>query len=78
MLKLDQRFYPNLQDYYQRPRYLTWDINKMITPFLYYNSRTSSDIPGASLEFENFISQESANVIRGIEVIYIHSSFTLC
>ena len=74
MLKPDQKSYPTSQDYYQRPRYLTWDISKMITPFLFFKSRISSGIPGASLEFEDFISRENANVIRGVEVIYIHSS----
>lgn len=57
-----QRFYHN--NHCRRPRYLTWDINKMITSFLLFNSRISSGILGASLEFENFISLESANVIR--------------
>ena len=74
MLKLDQRFYPNNEDYYRRPRYLTWDISKMITPFLFFKSRISSGIPGASQEFDDFIFRENANVLRGIEVIYIHSS----
>ena len=74
MLKLDQRFYPNNEDYYRRPRYLKWDISKMITPILFFKSRISSGIPGASQEFDDFIFRENANVLRGIEVIYIHSS----
>jgi hypothetical protein len=47
-----------------------WDISEMITHFQFFNSRISSGIPGASLEFEDFISLKSAKVIRGIEVIY--------
>ena len=53
---------------------MTWDISKMITPILFFKSRISSGIPGASQEFDDFIFRENANVLRGIEVIYIHSS----
>ncbi|EDR04454.1 uncharacterized protein LACBIDRAFT_304523 [Laccaria bicolor S238N-H82] len=41
-----QRFYHN--NHCRRPRYLTWDINKMITSFLLFNSRISSGILGIS------------------------------
>jgi len=51
----------------------------MIARFISFNSRISSGIPGASLEFEDFKSLEIANAIRGLEVIYsirhqIHSA----
>jgi hypothetical protein len=51
----------------------------MTARFLVYNSRISSGIPGASLEFEDFKSLEMSNAIRGLEVIYsirhqIHST----
>ena len=77
LLKLEQRFYPKPWDF--EPRYLRWDVSKMITRFVFFNSSISSGIPGASLEFEHFKSLEISNVIRGREVIYsilhqIHSA----
>ncbi|EDR04452.1 uncharacterized protein LACBIDRAFT_304521 [Laccaria bicolor S238N-H82] len=63
----DQTFYSNMEDYYRRPRYLRWDISKMVNHFRFFSSRISSGIASASLEFENFLSLKSDNVIRGIE-----------
>ena len=42
----------------------------MIARFIFFKSRISSGIPGASLEFEDFKSLEIANALRGLEVIY--------
>ncbi|EDR07646.1 uncharacterized protein LACBIDRAFT_327520 [Laccaria bicolor S238N-H82] len=39
----------------------------MVARFIFFNSRISSGIPDASLEFEDFKSLEIANVIRGHE-----------
>ena len=69
LLKLEQRFYPKPWDFDEVPRYLRWDVSKMITRFVFFNSRISAGISGASLEFEDFKSLEIANVIRGREVI---------
>ena len=42
----------------------------MIERFIFFNSRISSGMAGASLEFEDFKSLEIANAIRGLEVMY--------
>ena len=42
----------------------------MIKRFIFFNSRISSGMAGAALEFEDFKSLEIANAIRGLEVMY--------
>ncbi|EDR04449.1 uncharacterized protein LACBIDRAFT_304516 [Laccaria bicolor S238N-H82] len=64
---LSSRFYPNIWNYDEEPRYLSWDIRDMTAHFVFFNSRISSGMEGASLEFEGFKSLEIANAIRGLK-----------
>ena len=50
----------------------------MIERFIFFNSRISSGMTGASLEFEDFKSLEIANAIRGLEVMYGVPPNTFC